>query len=331
MNCKSDSKRFMPRETQKKLAVPKPSNFKVEETCGIPIEKLEAPYPLKKRISLTRYSKEISAQWHWEKNCGWGPEDFSYGSGINAWWKCDAEIDHVWRQRICTRTITGRGCPYCVGQRVTASNSLQTIDPKLAESWHPTKNTASPSDVTPNCNYLAWWICDRNKKHAWQQTINYRTTYESGCPICYGERVQGLRDFPEFLKYFDYNKNKGIDPMKVPKGKTVWWRCPKAKDHTWKTSFRKRHATEPCPFCRGARASSTNNIGLNPTLKKDFHPTKNGKLTHKDLPLGSATEVYWLCHKCGHEWKTPVFERGVRGTRCKPCSLSQRGKKSERE
>ena len=307
-----------------KLAVPKRSNLKPEDAYGIPIESVSLPYPLQKRVSLAQYAPLVAAQWHWPKNCGWGPEDFSYGSGINVWWKCDAAPDHIWRQRICIRASTGRGCPFCVGQLVTKSNSLKTTNPKLARSWHPTKNTATPSQVTENSNYLAWWICSKDKRHEWQQTINYRTFYRSGCPHCYNERMEGLRDFPEFLKYFDHSKNKDIDPMKLQKGRTVWWRCNKAEDHRWQMAFWIRHVKEACPFCRGVKASSTNNIALNPVLKKEFHPTKNGKLKPQDLPLGSAKEVYWLCRQCGHEWKTAVRERGLDGTRCKPCSLKNR-------
>ncbi|MBF0217854.1 MAG: zinc-ribbon domain-containing protein [Candidatus Omnitrophica bacterium] len=52
-----------------------------------------------------------------------------------------------------------------------------------------------------------------------------------------------------------------------------------------------------------------NNLLLvNPSLAKEWHPTKNGKLTPKDVTPGSDRKVWWQCKK-GHEWllKWPGF------------------------
>lgn len=309
--------------SRQKLAVPKQSNFAVEEARGIPIEKVIEPYPLQKRVSLLTHSPEIAAQWLYEKNCGWGPEDFSFGSGINVWWRCDQGPDHIWRQLICARASLNRGCPYCANQKVSVTNSLAVLNPKLAKSWHPTKNTAKPSEVTAASSYLAWWIC--KKKHEWTAVVNNRSMLGSGCPTCHDDkRIEGLSDYPEYLKYFDYAKNKGIDPMRLLIGKKVWWKCDKAKDHRWQMGFWKTHATEVCPFCRGYRASSTNNLTLAKNLMKEFHPSLNGDLKPKEIPLLSGTFVFWQCHRCAHVWKARVGERYEKGYGCRKCSQAAR-------
>lgn len=305
-------------ESRRKLAVAKKTYFEVEEAKGIPIEKVVEPYPLQRRVSLVKHSPEIAAQWLYEKNCGWGPEDFSFGSGINVWWRCDQGPDHIWRQLICARASTNRGCPYCAGQRVSVTNSLAAINPKLAKSWHPKKNTAKPTEVTANANYLAWWICP--KKHEWTAVVNNRAALGSGCPECHNERIEGLADYPEYLKYFDHAKNKGIDPMKLLIGKPVWWRCEVARDHRWKMAFWKTHVEEACPFCRGYRASSTNNLTLSKDLMKDFDPALNPGIKPKEIPLGSGKKLSWKCKKCGHTWKASVFERHKNGHGCRKCA-----------
>jgi hypothetical protein len=318
------------RDRPRKLAVPKQFNFVLEGSKGLPIEKITEPYPLQKRIALDRYSPEIAAQWHYEKNCGWSPSDFSYGSGANVWWRCDQASDHVWRQTIAARATRHGSCPFCIGQRVSVTNSLAKTFPKVAKEWHPARNTAKATEVTAHANYLAWWRC--SKKHEWMAVINNRTTLKAGCPECYDEkRIAGLSDYPEYLKYFDYAKNKGIDPMKLLIGKPVWWKCNKAKDHRWKMGFWKTHVAEACPFCRGYRASSTNNLALEKSLMKDFDTKLNPGIKPKEVPLGSGTVLTWKCKKCSHIWKAKVADRYQSQYGCRKCAQAERWKKYYKE
>lgn len=317
-------------EARRKLAEPKPKNWAVEEALGIPIEKVSDPYPLQKRVSLAQAEPQVAAQWYYQKNCGWGPEDFSRGSGINVWWICDQGPDHVWRQRICIRVTNARGCPYCASQRVSVTNSLAKLNPKLARQWHPTKNNCKPSEVTASANYQAWWIC--KKGHEWKAVINNRNSSQAGCPICFEtKRCTGLSNYPEFLKYFDYKKNKGIDPMKLHVTTKVWWRCDVARDHRWYSGFWTDHVKEACPFCRGTKASSTNNLALMPELKKDFKQELNPGIELKQVPLGSTTKITWKCHRCSNQWTTAALARGRDGHGCRKCSTAKRWKEYYQE
>ena len=44
---------------------------------------------------------------------------------------------------------------------------------------------------------------------------------------------------------------------------------------------------------------------INPNLAKQWHPTKNGSLTPKDVTVFSSNQVWWRCAN-GHEWKAAV-------------------------
>jgi hypothetical protein len=68
-----------------RFACAKKDNFEVDEAIGIPIEPVTKPYPLGKRVSLSRHCSEIADEWFHKKNCGFTPDDFSYGSGVNVW------------------------------------------------------------------------------------------------------------------------------------------------------------------------------------------------------------------------------------------------------
>ncbi len=303
-------------------------NFGGEELYGVPIETVIEPYPLQGRVTLSKKAPTIAAQWFYEKNSGFHPEDFSYGSGVNAWWRCDEGPDHVWRQRICVRTATDSGCPCCAGQKVSVTNSLARLYPDISKEWHPHSNTCKPAEITAHSDEVAFWQCPRKKAHVWAAAIAARTSPRgSGCPHCLAERRDGLKSFPNALKYFDSKKNKGIDPFRLPIGKKVWWRCPAGKDHIWIAGVQRKQVKEHCPFCRGYWASSTNNLTLNRTLMAEFDKARNKPINPSTIPLGSMKQLWWRCKTCGHSWKTSVQLRVSKGYGCRMCAAKARRKK----
>ena len=52
-------------------------------------------------------------------------------------------------------------------------------------------------------------------------------------------------------------------------------------------------------------------------LSKEWHQTKNGELTPKDIIAGSARKTWWICFY-GHEWQTAIKYR-LKGTGCPHC------------
>ena len=58
---------------------------------------------------------------------------------------------------------------------------------------------------------------------------------------------------------------------------------------------------------------------------REWHPTKNGSLTPKDMTYGSSRKVWWLCEK-GHEWPQRVCDRILSSHNCPYCT----GKKAWR-
>jgi hypothetical protein len=55
-------------------------------------------------------------------------------------------------------------------------------------------------------------------------------------------------------------------------------------------------------------SESYNLYVLRPDLAKQWHPTKNGSLSPKDVSPGSSREVWWLCEH-GHWWLASVRDR----------------------
>ena len=59
-----------------------------------------------------------------------------------------------------------------------------------------------------------------------------------------------------------------------------------------------------------------------PELCKEWHPTKNTK-SPKEYSKFSNTKVWWLCSKCGYEWKTYICNRSRSKRDCAVCANKQ--------
>jgi hypothetical protein len=56
-------------------------------------------------------------------------------------------------------------------------------------------------------------------------------------------------------------------------------------------------------------------------LKREWHPTLNGKLQFEDLQAHSGTKVWWRCRKNGkHIWEAEVRRRAIMGNGCPYCA-----------
>ena len=204
-----------------------------------------------KSKSLKAVAPLIASEWHPTKNGVLQPEMVSYGSGKTIWWQC--QKGHEWKAAIADR-VHGNGCPICANQQVLLGyNDLQTLDPTLANQWHPTKNGALlPSMITPKANKKVWWICGQG--HEWQALVSSRSNGR-GCPICSNKMIlPGYNDLltinPDLAKEWHPTKNGELQPnMVAPRsGKKVWWICDRG--HEWQATICDRANGTRCPLCR---------------------------------------------------------------------------------
>ena len=128
----------------------------------------------------------VAAQWHPTKNGVLTSEQVTPFSNRKAWWLC--EQGHEYCAVIAHRTQKGSGCPYCSGRKVLAGfNDLATIEPKVAEQWHPELNgDLTPQTVTTGSHKKIWWQCAEG--HIWKAIVYSRTgPQKTGCPVGSGK------------------------------------------------------------------------------------------------------------------------------------------------
>jgi hypothetical protein len=296
-----------------------------KKTKGLNIEDVhEAPRFNNSMVSLLNAYPEASLSWYYEKNCGWGPEDFSTGSGIKAWFKCSEGPDHVFRTEI-KRWVRGQrtstlGCPYCRGTYVSVTNWLKNY-PDIAAELVVGKDGKTAEQIVAHSPKRRQWQCHACG-YSWEASPGDRLAGH-GCKVCNVGAGTDLRDFPKALKMFDRKNNPGIDPHRLPNNIPIAWKCSKGADHKFSGRFNKAHYpnSPACTLCNLRIASSTNNLSLDQFLLSEFHPKKNSTLRPEDVPLNSKEPVWWLCLKNKeHEWQSRPRSRTEKGQGCPFCS-----------
>lgn len=268
---------------------------------------------------------ELVAQLDRKKNGPLAPEGITHGSNRRLWWRCPEGRDHSWEAPVSTRTA-GHGCPFCANLRLSVTNMLAAVAPEIARQWHPTKNgKLTPRDVVYGTGRSVWWRCPKDRSHAWKTSVVKRVS-GSGCPVCIGWLPGRDHDIvatePHLLAEWHPTRNGKLDPRDVTlgSGKAVWWKCPKGRDHVWQSPPYVRRKSPGCPFCSNLRVSSTNSLAAKAKkVAAEWHPTKNGKLTPRDVIAGSPRRVWWKCPKGpDHEWPASIANRAS-GTGCPFC------------
>lgn len=161
-------------------------------------------------VSLAEARPDLATEWNYKKNVDLRPEDVTCKSGKKVWWRLpyDVPMDYKieklrgkhfefeWTSKINNRNHNC-DCPFLSGRGVWPGfNDLQTINPELAEQWHPTKNgTLTPSQVTYGSKRKVWWLLlykdSKTGKYfnfEWEATINGRNS-GLDCPFLSGSGV----------------------------------------------------------------------------------------------------------------------------------------------
>ena len=213
--------------------------------------------------------------------------------------------------------------------------SLADLFPDVAVQWHPTKNGGkSPDQVRAFSNKTFWWTCDKSPDHQWTAIVNNRTSKASGCPMCAGRLASVTNSVsskhPRLVKEWHPTKNGDLTPDQVTSTshRKVWWKCPKAPDHEWRSECRTRTGDGHggggygCPFCDGKRVSITNRLSaLFPEVSASWHPLKNGEITPDQIAAGANKKYWWICDRGpDHEWATSAKKRTYGDQGCPYCA-----------
>lgn len=203
--------------------------------------------------SLLTMNPVLASEWHPTKNGILTPNEAFSNSSKKIWWRCSKDYMHEWEAALYSRN-KGSGCPYCSGRIASKDNTLEIINPELANEWHPTKNgLLTPCNTSPNSGKKVWWICRYNSSHEWQAKVANRNLLGNRCPICFGRKVDVenclARLNPELLSEWHPTKNGLLTPYDVrpSSNKKIWWIC--MQNHEWQAYIYNRKQGQRCPLC----------------------------------------------------------------------------------
>ena len=269
----------------------------------------------------------LAQEWNYEKNGSLTPEHVAAHGNQNVWWKCK-EKGHEYLAQPNNRS-NGKGCPYCANQKICIDNCLETLNPAVAKSWHPTKNgKLTPRDVGVGASKKSWWKCFACNSD-WEAKIADRNLGR-GCPYCSGHSINEKTCLatknPKLSKEWDFEKNKDLTPDKVTSRnpRKVWWECD--KKHSWEATIADRVGSKNvkgtnCPFCCNKKIDDNNCLSItNPKLTKEWNYKKNNSITPDNIGANNYKKVWWLCPSCKYEWMARIVDRNHGVYKCKRCN-----------
>lgn len=277
---------------------------------------------------------EVAKAWHSEKNDPLTPADVWAGSNDYAWFSCEI-CETPFRAKINKRVSAAKyvgKCKRCVAM-LKGSSRLKQARPKLFAQLAPGLNPGIDlNELRCRSNRVVWWRCPKNKKHLWQASVSHR--FEgTKCPFCSNKIIDSenslLARRPQLARRWDKQKNGDLTPNQVApsSGKTVWWTCPRNRQHSFEASICNMvRNPSACPYCNGKKVNETNSLeALFPKIAAEWHPTKNKPLMPSQVATQSGKKVWWRCGKNPrHAWQMTVQRRVVRGTGCPKCRAAKK-------
>lgn len=196
--------------------------------------------------------------------------------------------------------------------------------------WDWNLNEGDPTDLKPNSSKRVNWVCNESKcghKHRWIATPRDRIRSKvGGCPYCVGVRVCPCESTAavalDRMKYWDWEKNKGINPWKVGPSsvKKIHLICNRSEckhTHRWTTTIKNFTKRPICPYCTsGFKVCPCNSFASkHPILLKQWD-FENNKISPWEITEKSASRVFWVCPEknCDHKehihrWEATVTSR----------------------
>lgn len=269
---------------------------------------------------LASTHKELSTEWDYEKNNNLLPTMVVAGTHTQVWWLC--EKGHSYKASISNRSKKhGTGCPQCDTERKSSYNEkvifyyLKLLFDDIQENFRPTFLNKRELDIfIPSLSLAIEYDGEFYHKDASKDILKNELCEENGidvirirepkCPSLPKNAKTFVRktllefELKDCVEYIvDYVNEKfrmtlaiDIDPERDR---------PKVMEMYLTSEKEKSLAV------------------MDAELAKDWHPTKNGKLTPDNITYSSNKEVWWL-GQCGHEWSAKVNNR-LNGNGCPVC------------
>lgn len=206
---------------------------------------------------------------------------------------------------------------------IKPGNSFAERYPELVAEWDSSKNELTPDKVSFGNTAKVWWICS-TCNYGWEAKVINRHQGR-GCPACAGTVVvPGRNDLltanPAYANWWAETKTTPVE-YSPGSNQKLHWKCPQ-NGHVFIQPVRVFKFS--CTKCIDRPLSI-----IAPHLVPEW--STSNQISPNEVSYNSAQKVAWVCQKCDHTWKTPVYQRVNSTSGCPKCSKSSVTSKAEEE
>lgn len=273
---------------------------------------------------LATFCPEILDEWNYEENNKFGiyPDKISRSSHLKVCWTCKI-CGYNWQARISNRVNQGSGCPRCAFAHCTSFKEqavyyflkLYFQNNVFNRYVFKDENGKFEADI-----YLS------DYKTAIEYDGKYFHNNEHQCKKDEEKEVRLKKMKIKLIRIIESNKNEII-------GNKIYYNYYKNRKNVnfiWAITellkfFNLGNLFIPIDINKNEimelfyNSVKKNSLAtLYPELAKEWHPTKNGKLSPKYFSPHSNRKIWWLC-KHNHKWQATINDR-VNGYGCPYCS-----------
>src|SRR6478736_4190219 len=281
--------------------------------------------------SFADLNPNIALEWHPTRNGDRRPDEFKPGSAYKAWWKCLAR-GHEWQVSVVNRNgPRASGCPTCtmwgtsatqirIAYELVAAGVPVVLDhPKIAVTG---RRPVAADIIVPKNRVVIEY--DGSQHHAAADAFD-RDCRQTAALTAAGWTVVRIR--PEALGPTDENCVQVSDNATIRQITDAV--LMKLADLGYAAAKLTAYLsdTELWAIGEADRAvlnlKSRNLLEEFPGVAAEWHPTRNGTRTARDVNPGSKIPVWW---QCGHEWRVrPGHRTRDGGTGCPRCAAKASG------
>ena len=126
--------------------------------------------------------------------------------------------------------------------------------------------------------------------------------------------------FPELGKEWSEKNGSPAEAVLAGSSRNGIWKCSTCGAEFSATVINRTRRHSGCPYCAGKLPTEANNAAVRfPELLLDWDAENNDKTLYELLP-NTKYLAAWVCHICGHRWKTMLPNRAnPHGSRCPVC------------
>lgn len=268
---------------------------------------------------LASQNPDIAAEWHPTKNKDLMPDAITTMSDKRIWWQC--VYGHEWKASVSTRS-QGHGCPICARRYHTSLPEqvvffyLKRVFPDAINGYRdiftgPMELDIFLPSISTGIEYdgIAW---HKRKDKSASDKRKYTICHDKGIRlvrICEFEQENTAKVCDALIQINPDPTYTELDTMLHTLFKTLAIFEPDISTERDTNDIRSSYM----------QIIQGNSLAQKyPTIAKQWHPTRNGKLLPEMLAAKSNMRVWWMCEK-EHEWQAQPKDR-IAGYGCPYCS-----------